>query len=282
MTPPGGSPVYPPRITVLPPGSSTCPGYQRPAFIRGCSVHTLVQGLKVKARLSPPKFVYPSFEYWSGQTRLPPVIRTSPLASNDCPEQKRGAVSIPWGPGPSGSMGGGGTSVNALLPMPLDGSQSAALPRLMGSSGNDRPQNITSPVGSMTALMATWGISKGARVQRPTSLGRPGALAGLRELFGLAAVLRRHLPLLARRQPLQLARLVGLGGSLGGVLGGVLGAQEPWSPWRGSALRRAFPPAAAGWSAPALAGIAKRSTPSNGENLWTPPSTYTSPKQTPA
>ena len=34
---------------------------------------------------------------------------------------------------------------------------------------------------------------------------RPGALAGLRKLFGLAAVLRRHLPLLARRQALHCA-----------------------------------------------------------------------------
>ena len=96
----------------------------------------------------------------------------------------------------------------------------------MGSSGNDRPQNITLPVGSMTALMATWGISKGPRIQRPTSLAGPVlSLASANcsaSRRSCAAICRRSLG----DKPLQLARLVGLGGSPVGVFGGVLRAQE--------------------------------------------------------
>ncbi len=42
-----------------------------------------------------------------------------------------------------------------------------------GSFGKDGPQNITSPVGSVAALTAAWGIWNGAWVQRPTELGVP-------------------------------------------------------------------------------------------------------------
>ena len=45
--------------------------------------------------------------------------------------------------------------------------------RLAGSFGKAGPQNITSPVGSVAALTAAWGIWKGACVQRPTALGAP-------------------------------------------------------------------------------------------------------------
>ena len=203
MMPPGASSVYPPRITVLPSASSTCPGYQRPAFIRGCSVHALVQGLKVKTRLSPPKLVYASFGV---------LLRPDEVAAGDqdlaageqrLPGAEEGRRVRPLGAGPVRVDAGRRDLGERIASVALG--RVPERPHCRGCwarSGTTVPQNITSPVGSMAALMAAWGISKGARVQRPTSLARPGALGGLRELFGLAAVLRRDLAPFARRQPL--------------------------------------------------------------------------------
>ena len=103
------------------------------------------------------------------------MSNTSPEGSSDCPEQKNGTPSLAT-PSPSRSISGTGTRSSA----PVRGCQSqtsVTLSRVPSPFSGARPQNITSPVATTTALRAQVGKGIVCGSQRPTSSAAGSAAA---------------------------------------------------------------------------------------------------------